>query len=167
MTQQVKNLSVNAGDVRDMGSMPGSERSPGGGNGNHSSILAWKIPWIEKPGELQSVGSQRVGHKWACTFPYWDVALSHYFTKHWFPSRVKTNTQFPRWPSSTLPIPHRAEYPPALWSWPPDCTPHYNLMILRYFFYSIFYSKSSKSCVFDICSTSQFGLSTFQVVTFV
>ena len=28
----------------------------------HSSILAWKIPWVEEPGELQSVGSQRVGH---------------------------------------------------------------------------------------------------------
>ena len=28
----------------------------------HSSILAWKIPWIEKPGRLQSMGSQRVGH---------------------------------------------------------------------------------------------------------
>ena len=28
----------------------------------HSSILAWKIPWMEKPGRLQSMGSQRVGH---------------------------------------------------------------------------------------------------------
>ena len=28
----------------------------------HSSILAWKIPWTEEPGRLQSVGSQRVGH---------------------------------------------------------------------------------------------------------
>ena len=28
----------------------------------HSSILAWKIPWTEKPGRLQSVGSQRVRH---------------------------------------------------------------------------------------------------------
>ena len=28
----------------------------------HSSILAWKIPWIEEPGRLQSMGSQRVGH---------------------------------------------------------------------------------------------------------
>ena len=27
-----------------------------------SSVLAWKIPWTEKPGGLQSVGSQRVGH---------------------------------------------------------------------------------------------------------
>ena len=28
----------------------------------HSSTLAWKIPWREKPGRLQSMGSQRVGH---------------------------------------------------------------------------------------------------------
>ena len=28
----------------------------------HSSILAWEIPWTEKPGRLQSMGSQRVGH---------------------------------------------------------------------------------------------------------
>ena len=31
----------------------------------HSSILAWKIPWRQKPGGLQSVGLQRVGHNWA------------------------------------------------------------------------------------------------------
>ena len=29
----------------------------------HSSILAWKIPWLEEPGRLQSMESQRVGHK--------------------------------------------------------------------------------------------------------
>ena len=28
----------------------------------HSSILAWEIPWVEEPGRLQSMGSQRVGH---------------------------------------------------------------------------------------------------------
>ena len=32
------------------------------GMATHSSILAWRIPWTEKPGGLQSVGSQRVGH---------------------------------------------------------------------------------------------------------
>jgi len=42
----------------------------------HSSTLAWKIPWTEKPGRLQSMGSQRVGHDWATslslfTFMYW------------------------------------------------------------------------------------------------
>ena len=31
----------------------------------HSSILAWRIPWTEKPGGLQSMGSQRVGHNGA------------------------------------------------------------------------------------------------------
>ena len=30
----------------------------------HSSILAWRIPWMEEPGRLQSMGSQRVGHEW-------------------------------------------------------------------------------------------------------
>ena len=31
------------------------------GMANHSDTLAWKIPWMEKPGKLQSMGSQRVG----------------------------------------------------------------------------------------------------------
>ena len=34
----------------------------------HSSILAWKIPWMEKPGRLQSIGSQRVKHDRATSF---------------------------------------------------------------------------------------------------
>ena len=34
-------------------------------NSTHSSTLAWKIPWTERPGGLQSMGSQRVGHDWA------------------------------------------------------------------------------------------------------
>ena len=33
----------------------------------HSSVLAWRSPWTEEPGGLQSVGSQRVGHDLACT----------------------------------------------------------------------------------------------------
>ena len=34
----------------------------------HSSILAWRIPWREEPGRLQSMGSQRVGHDFTFTF---------------------------------------------------------------------------------------------------
>ena len=45
----VKNLPSNAGD---RGSIPGLGRSPGGGNGAHSSILAWEIPSTEEPGGL-------------------------------------------------------------------------------------------------------------------
>ena len=46
----VKNPPASAGDMRDTGSIPGSGRSPGEENGNHSSTLAWKIPWTEEPG---------------------------------------------------------------------------------------------------------------------
>ena len=35
------------------------------GMASHSSILAWRSPWTEEPGGLQSVGSRRVGHNWA------------------------------------------------------------------------------------------------------
>ena len=58
----VKYPLASAGDVGDIGSIPGSGRSPGGGNGNPLSILAWKIPRTEEHGGLQSMRSQRVGH---------------------------------------------------------------------------------------------------------
>ena len=44
----VSNLPVNAGDASDVSSIPGLERSPGLGNGNYSSIFAWKTPWTEE-----------------------------------------------------------------------------------------------------------------------
>ena len=50
----VKKPPANAGDIRDVGSIPGSGRSSGGGNATHSSILGWRIPWTEEPGGLQS-----------------------------------------------------------------------------------------------------------------
>ena len=54
----VKNLPASAETTGEMSSIPALGRSPGVGSGNHSSILAWKIPWAEEPGGLQSVGSQ-------------------------------------------------------------------------------------------------------------
>ena len=54
----VKNLPANAGDIRDSGLIPGSGRSPKEGLATHSNILAWRIPWMEEPGRLQSIGSQ-------------------------------------------------------------------------------------------------------------
>ena len=39
----------------------------------HSSILAWKIPWTEEPGMLQSMGSQRVGHNWVTSLSYFNT----------------------------------------------------------------------------------------------
>ena len=48
MALVVKNLPANAGDLKDSSSIPGSGRFPE----NHSSTLAWEIPWAEEPGGL-------------------------------------------------------------------------------------------------------------------
>ena len=56
----VKNLPANAGDVRDIGSTLGWQDPLEEGTATHSSILAWRIPWTEEPGGLQSTGSRRV-----------------------------------------------------------------------------------------------------------
>ena len=65
MAQMVKNPPANAGDT-DL--ISGLGRSPEVGNGYQSSILAWKIPWTEKPGGLQSKEPQRVGRNRAYTW---------------------------------------------------------------------------------------------------
>ena len=44
----VKNLSASAGDIRNVGSIPGQKDPLEEGIATHSSILAWKIPWTEK-----------------------------------------------------------------------------------------------------------------------
>ena len=58
----VKNLPANAGDTRDGVQSLGQEDAPEEQMAIHSSIVAWKIPWIEESGGLQSMGSQRAGH---------------------------------------------------------------------------------------------------------
>ena len=51
-------------------------QSPEKAMAQHSSTLAWKIPWTEEPGGLQSMGSQRVRHDWA-------TSLSLFTFMHW------------------------------------------------------------------------------------
>ena len=58
----VKNSLANAGDVRDVGSIPGSERSPGEGNGNPLQYSRLENPMDREPGWLQSMGSQSIRH---------------------------------------------------------------------------------------------------------
>ena len=62
MVLVVKNLSDNAGDVRDEGSIPELENPLEEEMAPHSNILAWEISWREEPGRLQYMRSQRVGH---------------------------------------------------------------------------------------------------------
>ena len=62
MAQTVKNLpAMWETQVRSLGWEDPLEK----GMATHSSILAWRTPWIEEPGGLQFMGSQRVGHDWA------------------------------------------------------------------------------------------------------
>ena len=59
VAQMLKNLpAMQETQVRSLGWEDSLEK----GMATHSSILAWKIPWTEEPGRLQSVGSQRVRH---------------------------------------------------------------------------------------------------------
>ena len=63
------NTPASAGDAGDLGLIPWSGGSPGGGHGNPLQIPAWRIPWAEEPGRLQSMGlqSQTWLNEWTCT----------------------------------------------------------------------------------------------------
>ena len=58
----VKNLPANARHIKDMSSIPGLGYSLEAGMATHSSNLAWRIPWTEESGGLQSIGLQRLRH---------------------------------------------------------------------------------------------------------
>ena len=59
VAQTVKSLpAVWETQIRSLGQKDPLEKAMA----NHSSTLAWKIPWTEEPGRLQSMGSQRIGH---------------------------------------------------------------------------------------------------------
>ena len=62
MALEVKNPPANARDIRDVGSIPGSGRSPGGENGNPFQYSCLGNLWTEEPGELW-IGSQRVRNR--------------------------------------------------------------------------------------------------------
>ena len=64
MVPAVKNPPEQAEDIRDMCLTPGSGRSLEEGTATHSSILAWKIPWTEEPGRLQSKSRKETQLKW-------------------------------------------------------------------------------------------------------
>ena len=70
----VKNPPANAGDVRDTGSICVWEDPLEEGIALHSSILAWRTPWTEEPGGLQSMSFQRVRHDWS------DLTFTHAHT---------------------------------------------------------------------------------------
>ena len=73
----IKNPPASLRDLRDMGSVP----EFGGAPGTHSSIPAWRIPWTEEPGGLQSMGLQRVRHNRATKH-----STAHVYTHIYIPN---------------------------------------------------------------------------------
>ena len=61
MNLEMYKVSISQGSTRWFDGEPGSRAREGNG-APHSSTLAWKIPWTEEPGRLQSMGLRRVGH---------------------------------------------------------------------------------------------------------
>ena len=61
-SEVIKNPPASVGDLRDMGSVPESGRSPGEGNGYSLQFTCLGNPGTEEPGRLQSMGSQRIVH---------------------------------------------------------------------------------------------------------
>ena len=89
---------VSARNAGDLGSIPGSGRSLEKEMATHSSILTWRIPWMEEPGRLQSTGSQRVSHDWATSLHFtsslfikqpsnlgWLLCMQKVMARKWFP----------------------------------------------------------------------------------
>ena len=64
----------------------------------HSSTLAWRIPWREEPGRLQSMGSQRVGHNWATSLSFTFQRAPY---RKVFKKRHLKHTASTKWSSST------------------------------------------------------------------
>ena len=73
MALVIKNPPANTGDIEMQVQSLGQKDPLEEGMATHSSILAWKIPWTEEPGGLQSIGSERVrndSNDLACRHPF-------------------------------------------------------------------------------------------------
>ena len=85
----------------------------------HSSTLAWKIPWMEEPGGLQSMGSQRIGHDWATSLHF----TSFLKTLHGLVifTTVNQDTEYGGRYSEINPLFH------SCWLWSPELVTHLSL----------------------------------------
>ena len=92
----------------------------------HSSILAWRIPWTEEPGRLQSMGSQRVGHDWATSLSF---TFNSYVTGHTQYYRIhislnlsqcskERNKGYPHFTMEMLALSHTATTTAKVWVLP-------------------------------------------------
>ena len=101
---------------------------------NHSSSLGCKIPWTEEPGRLQSMGSQRVGHDWACMHTHTFIQKLINFCE------IKYLVHFPAFLESKKHIIFLVLPLPRLWLWGTFINSEF-----QFFFF--FFSFSISFCV--------------------
>ena len=126
----------------------------------HSSILAWRIPWTEEPGGLQSMGSQRIRHNWANnTFTKQEGVCSACFCwekTHLPKVKVSTTETSPQWPLEQESTVHAGIFPPDKWSrdallgW---TISRMKLLVKHHSFCKYNGSPVSRSCRFFSCPT--------------
>ena len=103
VTQTVKNLpAMGETQVQSLGQEDPLQRA----TATHSTNLAWRIPWIEEPGKLQPLGSQRVRHDWV-TNSFTFIFLRTIYTQTQHPAKLGFTNSLtpiygPSWSSSTL-----------------------------------------------------------------
>ena len=81
----------------------------------HSSALAWKIPWMEEPGRLQSMGPQRVGHDWVTSLSGKNTGVGYHFLLQGIFPTQGSNPRLLHWQT----ILFTTEPPEKIWK--PDC----------------------------------------------
>ena len=79
----------------------------------HSSILAWKILWMEEPGSLKSMGSQRVGYDWVTSLHFMSPSQSHKSVPAWQNKIICLPTGIWKWELSIF---HLGNYSLIMWS---------------------------------------------------
>ena len=93
----------------DAGLIPGQEDPLEKGMATHSSLLVWRILWMQEPGELQSMGLQRTGHNWATNIDWLNSLF--YILQHYGLYFIIANL------CSLIPFTYKTSItlPPALW----------------------------------------------------
>ena len=125
----------------------------------HSSTFAWKIPWMEEPGRLQSMGSQRVGHDWATSLSlggHWlhdgmRVCLRRTATRACLPSATWGHSEKVDLCTSSGSGPSPKPHWPAPWSW----TSRRNKSpLFKLFSYGVLWQqpKATNTVWFVVCS---------------
>ena len=106
----------------------------------HSSTLAWKIPWTEEPGRLQSMGSQRVRQDWATSLHFTLIGIFGLFTN------LERMNDISHWIMATLRLLFHQispnSQPPSFWKWLTSSTPQLLNVLPSQVWLSLFCSVS-------------------------